>query len=314
MRLAVLAFALVACTEPPPPAATTIDLGAPTATPLTRIPLVPVALATQADFDALEDGWLPRRDAGDLVAALSALADAQSAPDPLLLQRIAVLLGDNVTSDGRGIQPLLDASARLRDRAPDDPHTLWLAGYVLYESLTRRGRLDIGGEGRALAEVIVSEWDKLRARAPNYVGPRGWTMARVRAALERVKAGLAEAAAAAPTAPAVAPRAATPAELVALSQLESFRMSNEGERRGICRDWRKRPASAQPTAAELRMDLGCAIEEGAPKRALEVIGALAASDRAAFDACGALAQLADRVTPKALEAARQAQPLTLDCP
>ncbi|MCC6621024.1 MAG: hypothetical protein IT385_07200 [Deltaproteobacteria bacterium] len=314
MRLALPCLVLLACTEPPSPATTTIDLGRPSMAPLERIPLVPLRLSTQAELDALEDSWLPRRDAADLVAALQALAAAQDKPEPILLQRIAVLLGDDVGQDGRGIQPVLAVSARLRELAPDDPHTLWLGGWVLFESLTRRGRIEVDGDGRALADVLVEQWSKLLAAAPDYVGPRGWDAARVASGLARVRAALAEAAQPAPAAAGQPARLATAPELAALDALERFRGANEGNRRGVCRDWRGREPVAQPSTAELRMDLQCAVHAGDAANALGAIGALMAADGPAFDACSALAQLTDRVGAKAVEAARSARPLALTCP
>ncbi|MFO0744069.1 MAG: hypothetical protein U1F43_00145 [Myxococcota bacterium] len=316
MRRLILACAtasLSACTDPPPAASTATSLAMPARAPEARVPLVPVRLATQADYDALEARWSERRGAAELIDTLKALAAAQTPPDLLLLQRIAVLVSDDIGRDRSALDAALEAGTKLRDRAPDDPHTLWFNGWVLWKFLTVGDVLAVDDpSARDLANATIQQWKSLLAKAPDYVGPRKHDAAHVRAAIARIEAALAE-----PAAPASAAgpmRAAAGPEIEALALLARYAASPDGTRRGICRDWAEREPVANPSSAELRVTLACDTLGGSADDALVTIGRLRQLDGTAFDACTALARLAERTEKADLDKALAAHPLGVSCP
>lgn len=311
--IACAAASVSACIDSTPPSSTTTNLSVPSRESVLRVPLVPVALATQADYDALEERFADRRGTRDLVDALKALAAAQEKPEPLLLQRIAVLVADDIGRDRQALDASLQAGSRLRDAAPSDPHALWFNGWVLWQFLNVSGAIAVDDpSARDLANAAIKQWKELLVVSPSYVGPRKHDAAQVRAAIARLEAALAE-----PATPVVTPppiRAAGPSEIDALGLLARFNAAPDGGRRGICRDWRDREPVPVPSSAELRVDLACATLDGVAERALPVIERLRVADGPAFDACAALARLRERVDASDLQKALAATPIGITCP
>jgi len=302
-----------ACVESPPPSSTSTSLRAPAQTAVAPVPLVPLELKTQADYDALEDRWLVRRERADLVAVLQAYAAAQATPDPLLLQRIAVLLADEVGIDDDALRITLEAGTKLRDAAPQSAHTAWLNGWVLWQFLARSGFGALDASGRDVAQAIVKEWSNLLAIAPDYVGPRKHDTAEVRRDLARLQAALAEGAAARPVVATAPPRLATAAELEAIAALARFEDASANARRSMCGDWLTHDV-ATASAAEVRIVAACHTQLGDVSAAVAAFARLRELDGPAFDACAALGHLRERVGAERVSQALTSSNTKFACP
>lgn len=320
-----LAAGLLACAEPPSPIDPTIDLAHPATSPAPRVSLEPLGLRTQADFDAFEDQLLERRGEvgpGTLIAIYEALAaDARPAERPedaLLLMRLGVVYRDNDDKKNGYLQKALELGNRLRAAAPKSPHTLFFQGYVPFAAFG--GRVDrplvISAESLQFASACAAQWRDLLAVAPDYRGPHDYDLAFLKATVARLDAAKARLEAAPPAPGEVAEgRALSRAEVSALGTLDRFETAPEGDRIGLCRDWRatapKTPeAAAARSTSELRMDLACAIQDRKPEVGLPLIELLGVRDAGAFDRCLWLGRLVDRVP----SAKAQADAKGLNCP
>ncbi len=312
MRRVIIAsslFVLSACPEPPPTGPVR-DLSVAATRPAPRVPLVPLALATHADFDALEERIVGRREVTPLITALERLAQsarpAERAEDALLLMRLGALYRDqdealrNAGRESGYLEKALAIGTRLRAEAPTSPHTLFYQGWVPFAFLG--GRVDrplsLTPETKELASACRDQWRALLATAPDYDGPGALDAAAIARIIAQVDA--AEAELVASTATAAEP---TPAEVVdrgdveVINTLARFESASEGERKTICRDWeasRKRAGQGPRSVLALRMDLACATTAGQAGDAIGLISELRRRDGPAFDACLAVARLGDR--------------------
>lgn len=309
------------------------DLSVPATAPAARIPFVPLTLATQADFDALEDRYLTGRANGELIALLERLAThatpASKPEDALLLMRLAVLYhAADLEARGAGqsnggfLQKALALGTRLRAEAPQSPHTLFLQGYIPFAFLggSAERALVLTADTRELAAGCRDQWRALLAAAPDYDGPHALDHGLVQATVARLDDALAQlgtlpsedAPAPAPTPAASVP--ATRAALEAMNLLVRFEAAPEGDRTTVCNDWKPAAVVIDRSTPELLLDLACLGLRGDAARGVPLIAALADRDGAAFDPCLALARLADRAPPSALaEALRTAPPALQAC-
>ncbi len=320
-RAAPLAFSLFlsACPEPPPRVGTTLDLTVPSTGPSPRIPLAPLSLRTQADFDALEDRFLGRRDTAPLLAALERLAAAakpdERPEDALLLMRLGVLYRDEDQdardSGGTGyLQKALAVGTRLRAEAPASPHTLYLQGYIPFAFLggSADRAMIVTADTREFASACRDQWRALLAAVPDYDGPRALDHDRLAAVADALDIALAQHALPLPTATEPAPATtATRAEVEAMNQLARFETSTDGDRKTQCRDWDAGRAAAKPDVVrsrlELELDLACTTFLGKPDVAVSLIVRLQDLEGPAFEPCLALVRLRDRSEPTRLEEA-----------
>lgn len=323
----VLVSLFVACPEPDSPPSAILDLTVAATRPAPRIRLAPVPLATQADFDALEDRLRGRQKPAHLIAALERLAakaDPAAHPeDVLLLMRLAVLYRDHDPGRSKEGEPgrLKDALAlgtRLRDHAPASPHTLFLQGYIPYTFLggSSDRQLVLGPESREFATVVREQWRILLLADPRYDGPHDYDherIARIIADIGRALEVLSSEVERPPKGEGVA--VVERWEVEVLDTLSRFEASSEGDRKVICRDWESggaRGESDTPSASVLRLDLACATLAGDVAVAVPLIVQLGELEGPAFDSCHAVARLGDRGDPKALAAAVAATELR--CP
>ena len=325
LLVSVLSTASIAfgsgCPERAPAPIPRLDLTRPSAAPSPRVVLAPAELNTQADFDALEDRYLERRAPQTLMTALTMLADAAMASDAelsdkdaLLLQRLAILhLALAETDEGqdqtaeRHTQKALDLAMALSDKAPRSPHSLFLQGYVPFSQVGGSDRRDAfidpsDVSRQPFRDAITTRWTMLLEAHPDYQGPRSFTAARIRRAVDLVKAASTSAVAAAPTAnkEAVPARTATRDEALAIAELARLERSPDGLRTTACRDWMAGQKGREVSPATDRVTLFCLTAQGKPVEALPLIERLLASDGEAFDPCLALGRLGDRVPADAL--------------
>ncbi len=311
---------LSGCPERAPAPIPRLDLTRPSSAPAPRVVLAPAELETQADFDALEDRYLERRAPQALMTALTMLADAATASeaalsekDALLLQRLAILhLALAETDEGqdqtaeRHTQKALDLAMALSDKAPRSPHSLFLQGYVPFSQVGGSDRRDAfidpsDTSRQPFRDAITTRWSMLLEAHPDYQGPRGFTPARIRRAVDLVKAASAPPFAPAQTAPTAVPaRAATRDEALAIAELARLERAPDGLRTTACRDWMAGQKGRVVSPATDRVTLFCLTAQGKPVEALPLIERLATSDGEAFDPCLALGRLGDRVPADAL--------------
>lgn len=325
-----LSLLLSACPEPPSRVGTALDLTVPSTQPSPRIPLAPLALKTQADFDALEDRYVGRRDTAPLLAAFERLGAAakpgERPEDALLLMRLAVLYRDQDQADRDDtpsgyLQKALAVGTRLRAEAPTSPHTLYLQGYIPFAFLggSVESAMLITPDTREFASACRDQWQQLLAVAPDYDGPRTIDHARIKAVVAALDIALAQhdkAAPATPAAPPVPAVVASRAEVEAMNQLTRFETSPDGDRKTQCRDWDAGRAAAKADAPrsllELELDLACATFLGRLDVAMPLIVRLRDAEGAAFSPCNALERLRGRTDPARFELAVKATDLR--CP
>lgn len=316
LPLALLSLASAACdmeqrTAPSVTTAlTTRDPG-----PVATTPLAPVPLATQADYDALEASWEGRRDPAGLLSVYAGIArardEAKLPADPLLLQRIAVLLA-RTRGQEDWVKGATDIGERLAKEAPESPHTRYLQGFlnrIILQAGAGDRQLVITGFNRVAAEQVIRTWGELLRDAPDYVAPHGYTAAQIQGDLATLARGLAEFdgrlnidddAGALPVA-----HAATAGELKAMTHLETFSSGNAVARRVMCRDREGAKLTGGGSVSERRVDFLCAAEIGSAAQAAERLVALVAVDPAT-DACAEAARLLGRTVGTSREETAQA--------
>ena len=322
-RIALLAvpFLFSACPEPPPRVGATLDLTRPASEPAPRVPLAPVPLRTQGDFDTLEERYAARRDPTTLFTALEKLAatarPAENPEDALLLMRLGVLYRDrDAGARGAGyLQKALAIGTRLRAEAPASPHTLFLQGYIPFAFLG--GAADrpmaVTADTREFATACLEQWRQLLAMVPDYAGPARLDNALIKRTVAALERAIPTSAAPVPEVP---PAVATPVgknEVLAMRLFARFEASSEGDRRGLCRDWEPSiKEGAARTAGELRLDLACATMSGQVERAAPMIARLRDLEGPAFSPCLAAVRLRERADRAKVDLALGAVGLT--CP
>ncbi len=264
--------------------------------PAPTLPLAPVALATQADFDAFERDALARSTPETVLGVYEALADGAQPgareADAILLQRLA-LLSFSASADQARLERTFALADRLHREAPASPHTLYLLAYVkrLLLVSARAGRAgEIPAEHRDVADKLRDDWTRLLAAAPDYVGPYEQSAAGIRRDLAELTAALARPAAdpgATPPPPSVAGADATEAR----STLWRHEHANPGERKTLCETWLARDADLTPRGEQTRYaELVCAAEVGAPEAGYAALTALVGTPSLA-DPCAWAARL-----------------------
>ncbi len=223
------------------------DLSVPPSGAPPVLPLADAPLATQADFDALEEKLLARMPVEEVVGIyeqLAETADVAARPaDALLLQRLAML---HLRAGGGGTSRLHQAFAvadTLREAQPGSPHALYLVAHIT--NLILRADTDnafhLDAKRRDVAVRLKEHWAALLATAPDYIGPDGRAAADVRADLAALTAALDALPAAEPetapppTAPA-ASAALSPSAVQGRSDLYVFEAGSRGDRLSLCRD------------------------------------------------------------------------------
>lgn len=335
MRLFVppLMLALLSgCPDRAPSPSPRLDLTRPATSPAPRAVLAPTPLATQRDFDRLEDDYLERRSPEGLVTALTMLAEVPLAQpegtpladsDALLLQRLSMLhlaLAEDASQRGQdpaaSSQKALELARTLTDRAPSSPHALFLQGYIPFTQIGGSDRRDAFVDPtdvarKPLRDAVVARWRLLLEQSPGYHGPRGYTPERIAAAATQIEA------ASALTPPRTwggeSGRPATPDEAAAISGLGQLQRSPDGFRTTSCRDWMRIRGEISPLLEPppiARLTLFCATHQGDIPKALALIARL---DRPEFETCLALARLADKVGAPALDKALAGSPLATRC-
>lgn len=233
--------------------------------------MAPVSLATQGDFDALEDSLLDRRPLEELAAIYAALAEGAEPgarrEDALLLQRHAILL-----AGGRGGRDWVARATRIGDTlngaAPNDPHTLYLNGWLKRLILQSDGggrRMIVADFNVIAAEQVLEDWGRLLELAPDYDGPREHDGPAIAEDLAQLRAGLSTYRARAPgdrgeATPPVA-RLGSSRDLIDHEQLTTFEGMGLAMRRGVCRDRHDQQLVGGTSAAGARLDLACALLE-----------------------------------------------------
>lgn len=322
-RIAPLALSLFlsACPEPPARVGASLDLTRPAVGPAQRVPLLPLPLLTQADFDALEERFTGRRDPATLFAALELLAaDARPAERPedvLLLMRLGMLYRDrDAGARGAGyLQKALAIGTRLRDEAPTSPHTLFLQGYIPFAFLG--GGPDrpmaVTADTKEFASACLEQWTQLLAVAPDYDGPGELDAALVRRTVDALTRAIPASAAPLPSVPPAPGAPVGKDEIVAKRLFARFEAAPEGERKGLCRDWEPGIQEGAPRSpSELHLDLACATLGGQVERAAPIIGRLRDLEGPAFSPCLAASRLRDRAERARVDAALGAIGVT--CP
>ena len=289
-------------------------------TPLT-IPLGPIALLTQQDFDEFEARYLPLNlDEGERQRRLEMLwrlyeglaRDADPAlkeSDAILLQRLA-LMSYRVHRVNERLPRMLEVLDRLRPAAPESPHTLFALAEIrrLMIPVSPEGVFEVTADSRSWAEGLREQWVRLLERAPKYRGPDGRTATEIRRDLARVEAAL-EAVSSASEGVSGSDSARLDhgekaSHLVAAARRElwQFLEADDARRRGICRDRRSRLRALDlppddPRPLERALDCRCAIELGKVEVALQLLSGLIEDKQ--VDACRLLRRLAI-IAPKPL--------------
>ncbi len=201
----------------------TRDLTVPGSTRALDLPLAPVRLETQADYDRFEKRTLnriPLEHRAQVYEALwrghlRRLGLAALWPGPLrrlgldnaqelatkfmeahrtgrakgalrALQRLALLIFQTVRRTGKSTY-FIQLMKLLRAAGGDDPDALFVLNFVRSDFL-RAGSTDntyrLTPKYRQVAEQLVHEWQAILERAPDYHGPLGWDAVRIRKEVE----------------------------------------------------------------------------------------------------------------------------------
>jgi len=250
------------------------------------IPLAPVSLTTQAEFDAFEKAQLDRMSPGDLIPILENLAaDAKPADNPqdvILLQRLA-LLHLRSGQGGARLQKAFAVADRLRQEAGKSPDTLFLLSQIT-QILLRRGSdgaFHLSPQRLDIAQRLATSWEALVLVAPDYVGPHGRKTEDIKADLEALRAALdgmdKHPASGAPPAPGASLSPAGALAVEANRTLREINVGTDGERISLCDSWRKESAKNQGgTAGRLGswLTLRCSWALKSPDRGLTALTAL----------------------------------------
>ncbi len=288
----------------PPLSPEHVRLDQPRSAPLPTTALAPVALTTQADFDALERSILTRRRPDVLIDAYTALAEgaepAERDADALLLQRLAILLID---SRGGRLTQGLEVAERLHRSAPASPHNHYLQAYI-------RRTLLLGAAGpdalvverphKEVAALVAGQFDKLLSAQPDYVGPREHTAETIRGTLAKLRTATKASERPAPAADEPEPPTPlTAGEIRGLVDLRGFQGATDSERKILCRDRRDEKKLGGPSIAERRADLACFTFLGDSATAMPILASLK-TDKAPIDACAHFVQVTRTIPAGAL--------------
>lgn len=279
------------------------------------MPLAPVSLATQADFDAFEDDYIGRTPIQTLVSLYDTLSQgaepATREADAILLQRLT-LLHLRAAERAERLQAAFAVADRLNSAAPDSPHTIWLLAHVkriLLMSGSRDNTFRLTERTRDIAERLRADWERLLKVAPRYVGPGGEGAEEVARELASLQAALA-AEPSSGSAEGSKAREMSAIEVTAREQLWAFERGTEGDRTLACRDWaeaKRGEKDAEVIGLESGvvrfLDLTCAIHEDRAEDALDLL-ANQLSQQLVGDPCRYVRQLQFRRSLTELPQAR----------
>ena len=279
----ILAIALGACAERKIPVPTlSQDLSVAAQGQAPSIPLAPVKLKTQADFDAFEMKSVGVLGIDGLVAVLRSLAQgaepAERPEDALLLLRLA-LLELRAESQDNNLQRAIAIAEQLNEEAPESPHTTFLAvtisGILLRKSADDTFELNArtADVARRLQEHLIS----LLSRAPDYDGPGKLDAKKLRTELAALSGALRDLDAPAPkSSEASVPPAvrANDGLVAARRELTRYERGTDVERVTLCRDQVVDgfPALEHPVGQWLL--LRCAVTLKLEERGYEALGKL----------------------------------------
>ncbi|MFT7583324.1 MAG: hypothetical protein ACI9MR_005011 [Myxococcota bacterium] len=260
--------------------------------PASTTPLTPVSLTSQAEFDALETRVLGRRRVETLLAVYEALVgdlEPPTAAKALAIQRMIRLKVD-AGSERRLLSEGLEQSRRFTLAQPDQPHAVYLEGYIRRKLLISDGgtsALLVNPSTLDAAQQVVVQWERLLVLAPDYIGPDGHDAKAIRADVDRLSAAVAQLKATpesvlANAVPRVAPT--DEIETMAWGLLGEFEAGNTGVRRIACREWKNGKRGGSASTASITLDLQCALQAADADAAISAFEKLAAT-RVATDRC-----------------------------
>lgn len=296
----LLVSPLLACADDRVHAPTVaMDLTRPRAVPAPTIPLALVPLETQVDFDRFESGAGAGLTADETVAIYDAMLAGSPSKGVETLLRLRVALQRLSEASGRaGLTRAFGAVERLKQAAPEAPHTLYMLARIK-EMLLTAGSKDhtfhLTPQNRDVAQQLLADWERLGAVAPDYKGPHGFDATRLGDQVSALRASLAV--------PAVQDgvlEGRRPAEALDTSALEARRLlwdfmtADRVGRLTLCRD---RPAPSEKARGDDLvglLDLSCGWHMGDADAALKALRALVKAG-ASVDPCHELARLQDRV-------------------
>ena len=257
------------------------DIGG--ATPPT-IPLAPVSLTTQAEFDSFENSALERMAPADLIPILEDLAaDANPSERPqdvILLQRLALLHLRSGQGSSR-LQRAFAVADRLRQEVANSPHTLYLLAHITQILLRKSsdGAFHLNAQRLDVAQRLSTSWEALLTVAPDYVGPHGRKAADIQLELAALRGALDGVGKQPPGSPTDVP--GTTLTLGDASQVEARRVlrgldtGSDGDKVSLCGEWERQKAkkSLSGTPA-LWLNLRCSIVLRSPDQGLASLTAL----------------------------------------
>jgi len=276
LAAAILAVPVAACDELRPLAPLATDLSRPVHRTTDQLPLTAIDTTSQASLDALEARYRMRPGLTALVELLETAVGPDGPAHPVLLQRIALIRAELAGFQTKGLETVIAAGTRLRQAAPGTAEAVFIEGWIPWRFIRPDDRrpLVLTAELRPFADAVRESWTRLIAQHPDFVGPRGYNAARVRAHLAELAAVVAvrtEPQAVNAEATQTQPVALDTNQLRALEALQRFDGSTDGERRSICSAW---PSEllAEPGGAPLaRLAFSCAVHDA---QGAESVGAL----------------------------------------
>jgi hypothetical protein len=318
-KLAIILISLIAlagCVEEPRPAPSSTRMieGAGPQPPIVQ-QLAEVPLATQADFDDLEERLRQRVAPARLVELYAKLAErarpGSDKRDALLLQRLA-LVHLKAGAESGGFQKAFTIADRLRNEAPDSPHTHYLLSAItaLLVPPNPDGSYRLNPQRMDVAKRLQQHWRKLLAVDPAYEGPRGLNAARIKRGLKLLDAAV-ERQGAEPTqvdpAPAIT-ESATPETFDAHRKLSRLEKGDLAARRTLCGELMDDKAAEPTSDVERWLRLSCAAELKDSANGVPVLAALIRSS-AISEPCRWIRELGvdTSALPDRLQSAMQAR-------
>lgn len=251
------------------------DIGG--ATPPT-IPLAPVSLNTQDEFDSFENSLLERMSPADLIPILEDLAaDANPSERPqdvILLQRLALLHLRSGQGSSR-LQRAFAVADRLRQEVANSPHTLYLLAHITQILLRKSsdGAFHLNAQRLDVAQRLSTSWEALLTVAPDYVGPHGRKASDIRLELAALRGALDAAGNQPPGQARDVP--GTTLTLADASQVEARRVlrgietGSDGDKVSLCGDWERQKAKKELSGTlALWLNLRCSIVLQSPDQGL----------------------------------------------